>query len=68
MDYRNRTERGSATIRFGGGPHPQVRALCLVGCVVFLAVSAKFLLPECQFPYMLYEIGYIYCLSVFRPA
>jgi hypothetical protein len=48
--------------------HPQVRALCLVGCVVFLAVSAKFLLPECQFPYMLYEIGYIYCLSVFRPA
>ena len=48
--------------------HPQVRALCLVGCVVFLAVSAKFLLPECQFSYMLYEIGYIYSLSVFRPA
>ena len=47
-----------------------VRALCLVGCVVcaFLAVSAKFLHPECQFSYMLYEIAYIYSLSVFRPA
>ena len=43
--------------------HPQVlvlvlvRALFLVGRVVcvFLAVTAKFLLPECQFSYTLYE-------------
>ena len=40
----------------------------LVALCVFLAVPAKFLLPECQFSYMLYEIAYIYFLSVFRPA
>ena len=44
---------------------PQVRALlCLLGCVVcvFLAVPAKFLLPECQFSYMLDENVDIYFL------
>jgi hypothetical protein len=40
----------------------------LVALCVFLAVPAKFLLPECQFSYMLYENAYIYSLSVFRPA
>jgi hypothetical protein len=70
MTRRRYTRFVAVTLAFAASNPPPSTGIMLgwLRCVFFLAVPAKFLLPECQFSYMLYENEDIYFLSVFRPA